>query len=274
MAYSKKYHTVDQQIKVLERRGIIVDDPSILQKVNYSHLIYVFGKHYVEQEIDGEPKYKSGTKLSYIYNLFLLNAEVSSILFSFFHKFEHKFKFSVAHWLSAEDELWYSKKENYTQYDQESSTKKELKKLYKNLNNLEENKRSKHDPKHYKDGMLPMWLLVDEMSLGQLGMVTKFSNNQSKIYNDLQITSNNYKLPLDLINYRNQIFHGNPLTAKIQTKEGSEFSKLLDVVKYIKNVDQATFNKLKQALESISERNTGLTRQEVEDILKISKAME
>lgn len=273
MTYKNNYHTKKQLVETLESRGVFVDDITILDNVNYSHLMYVFGRHFIDFETIEGPIYKTGTKLSQIYNLFLKNIESSAIFFEFFHLVEHKLKSAVAHWVAAIDPLWYADINNYKDYTLNSTQKTNEEKsiFHKNLMELETKKRNQYDPKYYKSGKLPMWLLIDEMAFGQITMLIKYVDQpqKDKIYSECQIAPNNFKLLLEIKNYRNLLFHGNALTGSIG--KGKEQSLLINILKYMKLNYPTIFQKLDNFIETMEWDEIGITKLELFNILKIAK---
>lgn len=89
MKYLIEYKTLEQQLEVLENRGLIIDDPSILTEINYSHLIYKYGNIYLD---DSKGEYKKGTKLSNLYNLYLFHLKIYTLLFKVIIQYDKNWK--------------------------------------------------------------------------------------------------------------------------------------------------------------------------------------
>ena len=92
MEYSKKHKTKIEMKEILESRNLIVDDISIFDNINYSHIIYKYSKPFY----DGKTKYKDGTKLSDLMCLFTTNELLCTYLYKGINRFEHKLKNIVA----------------------------------------------------------------------------------------------------------------------------------------------------------------------------------
>ena len=112
--YNKRYFSKKEMICVLKKRNLIIDKENILEKINYAHLIYNFGKYFQYKNLKCKNlKYKDGSKLSDIYNLYLFSKKGSIALFELIHDIEHKFKNILASLISKENAFDYLKKESY-----------------------------------------------------------------------------------------------------------------------------------------------------------------
>ena len=128
MKLLKEYKTISEQSDILKSRGLIVDKETILESVNYSHLIYKFGIIYWDKTKD---KYVQGTKLSHIYALYNFHRSLTKEIFNLIIKYELKLKAVIASRVAEIDPLWYINIENYDRsvIDDE----KELTKLQANM---------------------------------------------------------------------------------------------------------------------------------------------
>ena len=224
--YKLKYHKKDELKKILEGRGLIIYNPNILNNINYSHLIYEYGAFFLETE---EPiKYKKGTKLLDIYNLYKLNIEVSSILFKLFNLFEHKIRASIVSHVGLEpleylDDNFYSKARE--------TVENEIFNFVSNLSKTEEKMRHKYDQKYLINGKLPIWLLIDELPIGQLRMFLKLTGIQSYVFKDIKLSKKKFWVLKGFNLHRNQLAHMDIIKGKI-SKDGNKYY-LMDLLNKI-----------------------------------------
>lgn len=205
--YKLKHHNIDEMTKVLEQRNLIVDKKEILEKINYAHLIYKYSEDFYQ---DNQIKYIDNTKLSHIYELFLLNKKISLILFELIYDFEHRLKNTIAFEITKEKSDDYLKLEQI--YKKEILKKKYFSAFLKKLKkaNKEALKSDCNDQK-----IAPFWIIVDDLSLSVLKEMIIYSKYEDKIYKKLKINKEELET---FIKYRNQIAHVNPLELNIKNK--------------------------------------------------------
>ena len=267
MKLLKEYKTISQQNEILKSRGLIVDDETILNGINYSHLIYKFGIIYWDTEND---KYVEGTKLSHIYALYNFHRSLTKEIFNLIIKYELKLKAIIASQIAEIDPLWYIDIQNY---DKSIITDNdEMNKLYKNMLRLS----SKSQYEKYKierDGIsyLPIWLLIDEMAFGQLTMLIKAFGKRNKIFHKMNLNPQHGWAKLTTINYyRNQIFHGNELRSSITNDKYKTTVYLTALLKILKKSYPDDFKLLSSKITCFDYKSINITMIELLSILKIS----
>ena len=225
--YNKKHFSKEEMIYVLEKRGLIVDKPKILDNINYSYLIYNFSKPFYYAKL----KYKYKTKLSDIYNLYLFSKKASMALFGLIHDVEHKFKKTIAFLISKKSVYSYLKKESYLFNENDYSFKKFFEKI-KMIHDLFLFSNKKELEEKLKDNIIPIWIFIDKMSLGDLIKMIKYNKKliTSSPYKKMKI---NWKQMLTINRFRNQIAHMNPIKEKInfKTRNNIGFAKYKDFLK-------------------------------------------
>ena len=212
MKYETKNKTKEEMKQILEDRGMIVDDISILDNINYAHLIYKYSKPFYEEE----GIYKDGTRLSDLMNLFKINEAICAWLYKKINEFEHKLKNTVATIASAKSAFEYLDKEFYGEglTKLKFYNKKEFNDFLWNIKKLHDKtlKNSEYLSGKTKDDIIPLWIFIDEMTIGQIRMFLKYWPDALKVYHILNLDFTH----LSTFNtYRNRVFHMNPITKKI-----------------------------------------------------------
>lgn len=219
MKYETQNKTKEQMKQILEDRGMIIDNISLLENINYAHLIYKYSTPFYEKE----GVYKKGTKLSELMKLFEINELICSCLYKKINRFEHKLKNVVASMATTDSAFKYLEKEFYGEKITELPfyNDGEFKKFIKNVNNLHRTAliNNVYLSGKTKDGVIPLWIFVDEMTIGQIRMFLKYWPDGLKVYKVLKL---NFKHLSTFNVYRNRVFHMNPITKKIIVKRHNQ----------------------------------------------------
>ncbi len=257
-----KFCNKEELKKLLESRNLFVDDIKILDLINYSHLIHKYGKFYFS-----EPKnknyFRNGTKLSHIYNLHLFNNHFSSILFKVILMFEHKLKNSIAYNFASKGELCYLNNDFYSSNNIQQ--KKQIHTLIDTIKIIENEVRGKYNPKSHYDGILPIWLLIDELSFKELRNLLYFSksNLKNKIHNDLKIGWKNRSLLPNIHHYQNLICHANPLKRKILIKHSKTTHYLKNFIHYTMSTYKDEFEEIENLFNTYDYSKLNLSKNEL-----------
>ncbi len=185
MAELKKPTTYQQQLALLRKRKIIIDDSSrcleVLETVNYYRLTA-----YLLPFKCGKNRYISGTKFSTVYRIYEFDRKIRGVLLVALEEVEtylrSKFAYFHAHKYG---EVGYMKPENYSiKYDDD--------KFQTNLNReITSNEGSAFVQHHQKEygGRFPIWVAIELFSFGML----------SRFYSDMK-TADKKELARDIYN--------------------------------------------------------------------------
>lgn len=253
-----KYLTLEQMHNLLKSRGLEIDDEEILQKVNYSHLIYKYGKHYLSDS----GAFVDGTKISHIYNLYKLNLEISAILFKFISKFEHKLRVALVEEIASFGPLSYLNDEIYKCSDEDRV------KTIDDLKTIEEKIRSDFPIEKLLSGKVPLWLLVDKFSIGMISWFIKVTSIDKQVSKRLKIDFRKMSILQTIKEFRNLIHHANPITRKIVVnhKNGNSSTHHLNsLYSFFKNHIEyrSEFNQLEEILNQIDKEKIGFSKGEL-----------
>lgn len=208
----KEFKTIDEQINLLENKGLIINNKSIASEILLREN-YFFINGYRSPFYTKNKKFKEGTTFEEIYSLFLFDRNIRNILFKNLLIVENNIKSIISYTLSKKygyREKEYLKISNYTQDIKDQRRVNDV---------LEKMKRqirvngSKHSATlHYLNnyGYIPMWILVKVLSFGIINELFGILKEEDKkeiceIYN---INSNEMEIYLSLLsNYRNLCAH-------------------------------------------------------------------
>lgn len=227
--YKSTYHSKQELVDTLEKRGMNVSNPNILDEINYSHLIYKYGEYFLEVETLGEIRYKEGTDIVNLYNLFDFNNQLSTKLMYIFSKIEHKLRSSIVGHISIDNPLAYLDPSFYS----DAFSEEDRISFIETLKKTEEAKRHKYNEKHFLNGVLPIWLLIDELPIGQLRMFLKLGVGiQKKVFKDMNIEPRKWWIIKIFNQYRNLSAHMDIIKGNISIDGKVNLKPLLV---YIKN---------------------------------------
>lgn len=257
---------------LLESRKLIVDNLKILDLINYSHLIHKYGKFYF-LEHKNKNFFKEGIKLSHIYNLHLFNNKLASIVFKVILKFEHKLKNSIAYNFASKGEINYLNENFY--FLNNINQEKKLEDLIKKIKEIENKTRNKYNKNSYYNGLLPIWLLIDELSFKELRNLLYFSESNIKnmIHSDLKISQKNRSLLPNIHHFRNLICHANPLKRKISLHFSKTTHHLKDLFHFMMSTYKDEFEEVTNLFNSFDYAKINITKNELLNFLDLSKVI-
>ncbi len=224
--------TIDQQVKILIDRGLIVNDIELVKKflnqINYYRFSGYLKLFLVNDVFETNTVFE---KLVEIYNF---DYELRKLLFSFLGYIEVLIKTQLALELSLNiSAICYIDKKNFLDEDRFNS-------LQDNINDSITKKYSK-EPfiKHFQGDYLPLWVLVEIMSFGNISMMyanLTDSNKDLICKGYLNINKNYLKNYLYVLsNLRNVCAH-----------QGRIYGKEFELAPKISNKDKSmlTFNNI------------------------------
>ena len=211
---SKTFKTLDEQIDLLRKKGLVIDDvdyaKEVLLRENY---FFLSGYRHVFLKNDDSRKFVHGTNFRELYALFNFDRQLRNILFKNILIVENNLKSILSHTLSKNHGF---KEQNYLNADtfvKDSSKSRQindlLRKMKRQINvNGKQHTATSHYINNY--GYIPLWLVVKVLSFGIVGELYSVLQKQDQeeiadIYNVSINCLVNY-LPI-LANYRNLCAH-------------------------------------------------------------------
>lgn len=211
---TKVFKTIDEQIRILQDRGLIIDDidfaKDILIRENY---FFINGYRHLFLKNGSDRLYKDGTNLKEIVALFNFDRQIRNIIFKNLLVVENNMKSIFSYQLSKQygyRERDYLKNSNFTRNPEKQRQINDLlRKMKRQIRiNGGQHQATSHYIKNY--GYIPLWVVVKVLSFGivsELYTIMK-ENDQEAIANVYGVSRENLitYLPI-LANYRNLCAH-------------------------------------------------------------------
>lgn len=188
----KDFKTIDQQVLILESRGMIFNDVDKAKRYlltnNYYNIINGYSKYFKDSGTDD--RYLTGTNFDEVCRLYLFDKEVKKIFMDFLLMAEHHLKSIVSYEFSKK---YPEGKYNYLNINcyapgNEVSVVKTISKL-SGIINYQKNQRDGNAIRYYYHEYhnVPIWVLIDFVDFGTLYyLINQFENGlQESIANDL-----------------------------------------------------------------------------------------
>jgi len=210
----KEFKTIDQQIDILKKKGLIVDDldmaRDILLKENY---FFLNGYRHLFMNSPSDRTFVSGATFGELYSLFLFDRYSRNIFFKNLLIIENRLKSVISYQLSKKygyKEKDYLNPRNFTQNPEKKRRVKDIiEKMRRQIRiNTSRHNATMHYLKNY--GYIPLWILVKVLSFGMVCELFTILKDEDKeevaqVFN-LSVSYLEDFLPI-LSNYRNLCAH-------------------------------------------------------------------
>lgn len=210
----KVFKTIQEQISILESKGLIIDDylftEDILIRENY---FFISGYRHLFLKSPKDRNFIKGTTFRELYALFNFDRQVRNIVFKNLLIIENNMKSIISYQLSKKygfREKDYLKPENFTKApDKQRQLSDTLKKMKRQIRvNGAQHSATSHYLRNY--GYIPLWVVVKVLSFGIVGELYTVMKREDQeeiagIY-DLSVNNLLTYLPI-LSNYRNLCAH-------------------------------------------------------------------
>lgn len=214
MAMNKDFKNLDEQIIILEYKGLKVQNKDFARQVllreNY---FFINGYRHLFLKSNNDRRFIEGTTFEELYSLFLFDREFRNIIFKNLLIIENNMKSIISYQLSQKygyKESDYLKTKNFTSLPEKQRQVNDLiKKMKRQVRiNAPQHAATMHYVNNY--GYIPLWVLVKVLSFGivsELFSILK-RDDQIEIANmyDLKVDALTNYLPI-LANYRNLCAH-------------------------------------------------------------------
>lgn len=186
----KKAKTFEEQIEILEKRNLVIEDKDkakkILSKINYYRLSGYFRYFYKS----GVEEFKENTTFEDLYNLYKFDESLRRLIMNLTEVVEVNFRtfvaYYIAHNFGEEGHL------NTKNFDNKSIEyhNKFIQNLKDKINSYEDKEFIKHHKETYM-GKLPIWVVVEIFSFNDLSRLYGNMKNKDR----KEIIKANYKDP-------------------------------------------------------------------------------
>lgn len=214
MTRTKEFKTLDEQISILEFKGLVVNNKeyakTVLLRENY---FFLNGYRHIFVKSQNDRKFIEGTTFEELYSLFLFDRQFRTIIFKYLLIIENNIKSIISYQLSKKygyKESDYLKPKNFTSNPEKSRQVNDLlKKMKRQVRaNSQQHSATMHYATNY--GYIPLWVLVKVLSFGIVSEMFSILRKE-----DQKDIADSYGIPLDslinylpiLANYRNLCAH-------------------------------------------------------------------
>ncbi|KFI85029.1 Abi family protein [Bifidobacterium pullorum subsp. saeculare DSM 6531 = LMG 14934] len=196
MQLHKPYRTIDEQIQLLTSRGMSVGPEAkhALQREGYYAIVNGYKDQFLDRRASqrvGDDRYIEGTRFDDLYALFRFDRELRSLLFQGITPAEATLKAICSHEFTKAYPSESNPYLNPHNYDSQSysSACKLIDKVFRRI--LESN-RTEHNGRHAgkayirhclndHNGQVPLWVLANDLSLGQIAWFFQISAPQVRL---------------------------------------------------------------------------------------------
>ncbi|MDD2181104.1 MAG: Abi family protein [Bacilli bacterium] len=211
---SKIFKTLDEQIEILEGKGLIVNNPEKVKEILYrENYFFINGYRHLFMRSYKDKKFFPGTTFEELYATFLFDRKIRNIMFKYILIIENNVKSKISYTLSKK---YGFKEKNYLDpknFNQDSYKAKQVNDvLNKMKRQIRVNGKQHSATMHYISnyGYIPMWILVKVLSLGivsELFCILK-PEDQLALAETYNLDSETMSIYLSLLsNYRNLCAH-------------------------------------------------------------------
>ena len=261
---SKTFKTLDEQIDILTKKGLVVEDietaKTVLLRENY---FFLSGYRHLFMRPDDNKTYLEGTTFNELYSMFLFDRQIRNIIFKNILIVENNLKSILAYIMSKNHGFKENNYLNPNNFVKDSRRNRQINDLIRKMKRqISVNGKQHTATAHYiiNYGYIPLWVVVKVLSFGIVGeLYTVLQYQDQKEIADVfgvSIDSMVDYLPI-VANYRNLCAHEDICYINRTQKaiDDTKFHRLLYIPKiseeyiYGKNDLFALIIILKQLLE-------------------------
>ncbi|NBK99287.1 MAG: Abi family protein [Erysipelotrichia bacterium] len=217
------FKTFEEQIEILKSRKLIIsDEADALEKLkagNYYNIINGYKTPFINMSASSE-EFKTGVTFDEIYNLYLFDSAIRSIIFKSILQVENTLRTQISYVFSkhhnSPNYLCYSNFETLLNVGDEKPINDRAAKIHNLISKIQQDISNsikyKHYIKHYvtKHGYVPLWVLVNAIPLNRLSRFYRLMNQNERIevsmyWNVMEKDLRQYITKL--ANYRNLCAH-------------------------------------------------------------------
>lgn len=192
----KEFKTIDEQIEILKNRGLVFDDEEFakekLLETNYYNTINGYKKLFVTTDVNGNDIFKNNAKYEELFYLSEFDRSMRTVYLENILKIENRLKTLVAYYFSEEyGHDNYLKIDNFDTLKTSSNKDEVVEKRIKNIQYLissiqkeiADSIEKKDYINHYimKHGYVPLWVLVNALSLGTISKFYEFMKQPLRV---------------------------------------------------------------------------------------------
>ena len=211
---SKTFKTLDEQIDILTKKGLVVEDfetaKTVLLRENY---FFLSGYRHLFMRPDDNKTYLEGTTFNELYSMFLFDRQIRNIIFKNILIVENNLKSILAYIMSKNHGFKENNYLNPNNFVRDSRRNRQINDLIRKMKRqISVNGKQHSATAHYiiNYGYIPLWVVVKVLSFGIVGeLYTVLQYQDQKEIADVfgvSIDSMVDYLPI-VANYRNLCAH-------------------------------------------------------------------
>lgn len=190
----KEFRSFDDQLKILEERGLLIVERNLaiekLKSDNYYNIINGYKNLFINKCAESET-YKEGSTFEEIYALYSFDRSIRSIIFKAILQVENTLRTQISYIFSkyhdSSNYLIYGNFETLIGITTEKKIAERAMEIYSLISNLQKDisKSVKHKDyiRHHvvEYGYVPMWVLVNAIPLNRLASFYKLMNQRERV---------------------------------------------------------------------------------------------
>ena len=210
----KIFKTLDEQIEILEEKGLIVEDVDYAKEILFrENYFFISGYRHLFMRHNDKDRFIRGTTFDELYGMFVFDRMIRNIMFKYILIVENNIKSIISYQMSKKygfKEKDYLNPKNFTHDPLKTRQVRDI--LEKTRRQIRVNGKEHTATMHYLTnyGYIPMWILVKVLSFGivsELYNILKLEDKES-IANVYHLDSELLSIYLSLLsNFRNVCAH-------------------------------------------------------------------
>lgn len=210
----KIFKTLDEQIEILESKGLIVEDVDYAKEILFrENYFFISGYRHLFMRHNDKDRFIKGTTFDELYGMFVFDRMIRNIMFKYILIVENNIKSIISYQMSKKygfKEKDYLNPKNFTHDPLKTRQVRDI--LEKTRRQIRVNGKEHTATMHYLTnyGYIPMWILVKVLSFGivsELYNILKLEDKES-IANVYHLDSESLSIYLSLLsNFRNVCAH-------------------------------------------------------------------
>lgn len=216
----EEFKSIDEQIEILKNKKILINDMEIVKNILLKNNYYNIINGYKDIFISTNNLYIENTSFEEIYAIYEFDRNIRNIFLEYILKVENEIRSLVSYYFSKEygndNFLKLNNFETYENVEVPYKTKqKQLKHIQNLIGNINKKIANSIETKQYinhyltKYGFIPMWVLVNILSFGDISNFFKLMKQKQRI----EIASKYNIMEFNLTNYISILAHTRNLCA-------------------------------------------------------------
>lgn len=210
----KIFKTLDEQIEILEEKGLIIEDVDYAKEILFrENYFFISGYRHLFMRHNDKDRFIRGTTFDELYGMFVFDRMIRNIMFKYILIVENNIKSIISYQMSKKygfKEKDYLNPKNFTHDPLKTRQVRDI--LEKTRRQIRVNGKEHTATMHYLTnyGYIPMWILVKVLSFGivsELYNILKLEDKES-IANVYHLEPETLSIYLSLLsNFRNVCAH-------------------------------------------------------------------